>query len=115
MFISKSNAAGRSPSGRTQGAPVLRADDGLAVQGRRVAHAQQEGADGPAAFSTAANKRRSITVRIKKSAYRRLNRVKRIRTTITLVSRGSDGVLRKKSQRVTMTKKAAKKAKKKQR
>ncbi len=55
----------------------------------------------------------SITVRIKKSAYRRLTRVKRIRTTITLVSRGSDGVLRKKSQRVTMVKKAAKKAKKK--
>ncbi len=43
---------------------------------------------GRRSFSTAANKNRSITVRIKKSAYRRLNRVKRIRTTITLVSRG---------------------------
>ena len=39
-------------------------------------------------FSITANKIRSVTVRIKKSAYRRLTRKKRIETTITLVTRG---------------------------
>jgi hypothetical protein len=67
---------------------------------------------GRRAFTTTANKTRSITVRISKSAYKRLKRKKSIKTTITLVTRGSDGVLRKKSQRVTMVRKAAKKAKK---
>jgi Immune inhibitor A peptidase M6 len=66
---------------------------------------------GRRSFSTTAGKTRSITVRIKKSAFRRLTRQKRIGTTITLVSRGSDGVLRKKSQRVTMVRAKATKAK----
>ncbi len=70
---------------------------------------------GRRSFTTRAGKTRSITVRISKSAYRRLTRTKRIRTTITLVSRGSDGVLRKKSQRVTMVRAKAQKAKKKKR
>ena len=63
---------------------------------------------------TTANKNRNVTVRIKKSAYKRLKRKGKIRTTITVVTRGTDGVLRKKSRRVTMVRKAAKKAKKKQ-
>jgi hypothetical protein len=69
---------------------------------------------GRRAFTITANKRRNVTVRIKRSAYRRLKAKGRIRTTITVVTRGSDGVLRKKSQRVTMVRKAARKAKKKQ-
>ena len=64
---------------------------------------------GRKSFSTTANRTRSVTVRIKKSAYRRLKNRKRIRTTITVVTRGSDGVLRKKSQRVTMVRAKAKK------
>jgi hypothetical protein len=69
---------------------------------------------GRRAFTITANKSRSVTVRIKQSAYKRLKAKKRIRTTITLVTRGADGVLRKKSRHVTMVRKAAKEAKKKQ-
>ena len=68
---------------------------------------------GRKSFTITANKNRNVTVRIKKSAYKRLKRKGKIRTTITVVTRRSDGVLRKKSQRVTMVRKAAKKAKKK--
>ena len=64
---------------------------------------------GRRSFTIAANKSRNVTVRIKKSAYRRLTRKKKITTTIKLVSRGIDGVLRTKTQRVTMVRKAAKK------
>ena len=66
---------------------------------------------GRKSFTITANKNRNVTVRIKKSAYRRLTRQKRIRTTITLVTRGSDGVLRKKTQRVTMVRAKAKNTK----
>ena len=69
---------------------------------------------GRKSFTVTANKNRNVTVRIKKSAYKRLKRKGKIRTTITVVTRGSDGVLRKKSRRVTMVRKAAKKAKKQQ-
>jgi hypothetical protein len=68
---------------------------------------------GRKSFTITANKNRNVTVRIKKSAYKRVKRKRKIRTTITVVTRGSDGVLRKKSQRMTMVRKAAKKAKKK--
>ena len=57
---------------------------------------------GRKSFTTTANKTQSVTVRINKSAYKRLKARKSIRTTITVVTRGSDGVLRKKSVRVTM-------------
>jgi hypothetical protein len=69
---------------------------------------------GRRAFTTTANKNRNITVRIKKSAFKRLNKRGSIRTTITVVTRGSDGQLRRKSQKVTMVRKGAKKAKTKQ-
>ena len=77
-----------------------------------VALARGKKAHGPQVVHDTANKNRNVTVRIKKSAYKRLKRKGKIRTTITVVTRGSDGVLRKKSQRVTMVRKAAKKAKK---
>ena len=66
---------------------------------------------GRRSFTVGANQNRNVTVRIKRSAYRRLARKKRIRTKITLVSRGSDGVLRRKSQRVNMVRAKARKAK----
>jgi hypothetical protein len=69
---------------------------------------------GRKSFTTTANRNRNITVRIRKSAYKRLKRTGKIRTTITVVTRGSDGVLRKKTRHVTMVRKTAKKAKKKQ-
>jgi hypothetical protein len=62
-------------------------------------------------FSITANKTRNVTVRIKKSAFKRLKRQGSIRTKITVVTRGSDGKLRRKSQKVTMVLKAAKKKK----
>ena len=73
-------------------------------------------ADGPPARSAStANKNRNVTVRIKKSAYKRLKKRGSIKTTITVVTRGSDGVLRRKSQkRHDGRAKAAKKATKKQ-
>ncbi len=64
---------------------------------------------GRRSFSIAANKNRNVTVKIKKSAYRRLKKRKSIRTTITVVTRGSDGTTRRKSQRVTMVLKKKKK------
>ena len=69
---------------------------------------------GRRAFSITANKNRNVTVRIKKSAYKRLKNRKSIKTTITVMTRGSDGKLRRKSQKVTMVLKGAKKAKQKQ-
>jgi Zinc carboxypeptidase/Immune inhibitor A peptidase M6 len=65
-------------------------------------------------FTTTANKSRSITVRVSSSAYRRLVRKKSIKTTVTLVSRGADGVMRKQTQRVTMVRAKAAKSNKKQ-
>jgi hypothetical protein len=92
-------ACGPTTGGLCKGVVTLRRGS-RTVMGRR-------------SFTTRAGKTRNITVRISRSAYRRLTRTKRIRTTITLVSRGSDGVLRKKSQRVTMVRAKAKKATKK--
>jgi hypothetical protein len=69
---------------------------------------------GRKSFTVTANKNRNVTVRIKKSAYKRLKRKGKIRTTIAVVTRGSDGVLRKKTRHVTMVRKTAKKAKQKQ-
>jgi hypothetical protein len=60
---------------------------------------------GRRSFTTTANKSRNVKVRISKSAFKRLTAKKHIRTKITLVSRGSDGKLRKKSVRVTMVRK----------
>ena len=68
---------------------------------------------GRKSFTVTANKNRNVTVRIRKSAYKRLKRKGKIRTTITVVTRGTDGV-REKSRRVTLVRKAAQKAKKRQ-
>jgi hypothetical protein len=64
---------------------------------------------GRRSFSITANKTRNVTVRIKKSAFKRLKRQGRIRTKITVTTRGSDGKLRRKSQKVTMVLKKSKK------
>ena len=60
---------------------------------------------GRKAFAITANKNQNVTVRINRSAFRRLKRTGSIKTKITVVTRGSDGKLRKKSQRVTMVRK----------
>ena len=113
--ISKSNSrVEQEPA--AEGAAVVWPDGGQPVQGHRLADEEQEGADGPpGTFSITANKNRNVTVRIKKkSAYKRLKNRGSIKTTITVVTRGSDGKLRRKSQKVTMVLKGAKKAKQKQ-
>jgi hypothetical protein len=70
---------------------------------------------GRRSFTTRANRTRNITVKLTKSAYRKLRRAKgrRQRVRVSLVSRGSDNRVRRVSARVTMVASKAKKAKKK--